>query len=207
MRFGPRTTWALLLVAIVGAPIAALGQRVEPLTAARVRSLAREAESRAKGDPNELVLALDKRFREIWGDFESFPVSILRREDITITLTTPYMGYRRALVEHLRMRRPIAEVPWVDAALVSVGLDRVDAPDILQVIVERDGTPIPPTRNGLKPMSFQNGNGQTAVLHAGDISFPMSAFAPGATVVVAAVAAGGNRFAMTFDASQLQELK
>ena len=196
-----------MLLIVAALSVAVAGQSTAPPTSARVRALAKEAESRAKGDPNVLVLALDKRFREIWGDFESFPISIIRRDDILITLTTPYMGYRRALVEHLRMRRGIAEVPWVDAAIVSVGLNRVDAPDILEVVVERDGKRIPPIANGLKPMSFQNGNGQSAVLHAGDVSFPMSAFAPGATVIVAAVPASGSRISLTFEPSQLQELK
>jgi hypothetical protein len=38
-----------------------------------------------------MLLALDRRFRARWGDFESFPVSIVRREDLTITLSTPYL--------------------------------------------------------------------------------------------------------------------
>jgi hypothetical protein len=188
-------------------PTGALAQRVEPMTAARVRAFAKEAESRAKGDPTELVLALDKRVREVWGNFESFPISILRREDIAITLTTPFMGYRRALVEHLRMRRPVAEVPWVDAVVVSVGVNRVEAPDIVEIVVERDGKAIAPIKNELKAMTFQSGNGQSVVAHQGEVSYPLSAFGPGATVLVSAVPASGSRFTITLESSQLQELK
>ena len=202
------TSLAAAIAALaIAATMPAAAQRKEPLTAVRVRSFAREAESRAKGDPNELILALDKRVRDTWGNFESFPISIVRREDLTVTLTTPFMGYRRALAEYLRMRRPIAETPWLDAAIVSVGLNRVDAPDIVNVTVERDGKPVAPLANGLKPMSFQNGNGQSAVLHAGDVTFPMSAFAPGGTVTVTAIPAAGERFAITLDGTQLEELK
>jgi hypothetical protein len=208
-RFSRLSGLALAML-LLPAPDAS-AQRAEAVSAARVRALAREAEARFKSDPSELVLALDRRFRETWGDFESFPVSIVRQEAITISLTTPYMGYRRALVEHLRMRRPIAEVPWVEAAIVNVELNRVDAPDVLEIVVERDGARIPPTTiagiGGLKPMTFQNGNGQTAILHAGVVAFPIAAFAPGATVVVTARPAAGDPMSMTFDSRQLRELK
>jgi hypothetical protein len=73
-------------------------------SASAVRMLTRQAQSEAKGDHNAVVLALDKRVRAGWGDFESFPVSIVRRQDITISLATPYMSYRSALIAHLRMR-------------------------------------------------------------------------------------------------------
>jgi hypothetical protein len=81
----------LLALVAVAEPIGLLAQKKEPMTAARVRALTREAAAEARGDKNEMVLALDRRFRARWGDFESFPVSIVRREDLTITLSTPYL--------------------------------------------------------------------------------------------------------------------
>jgi len=72
------------------APSTARPQRAEPLTAARIRPH-KGGVAEAKGDGNTLVLGLDRRFRERWGDFESFPVSITKRDDITIVLTMPYM--------------------------------------------------------------------------------------------------------------------
>jgi hypothetical protein len=181
--------------------------RVQPPTAAVVRALTKEAQAEGKGDNNEVVLALDKRVRARWGDFESFPVSILRRQDITIYLATPYMSYRRAVIEHLRMREPLTGVPWVDWAVVSVGPERLEAPDITRVVVERGGKEIPPLKSLLRPMQFTNGSGDTASLHAGEVHFPMSAFAPGATVSVTVVSASGDPFLLTLEDSQLQLLK
>ena len=89
---GRRIQMLLALVA-VSAPIGLLAQKPEPITAARVRTLTKEAEAEARGDKNEVVIALDRRFRARWGDFESFPVSIVRREDLSIILSTPYMTY------------------------------------------------------------------------------------------------------------------
>jgi hypothetical protein len=66
---------------------------------------------------------------------------------------------------------------------------------------------VAPLENRLKPMSFANGNGETAVIHAGEVRFPVSAFAAGAQVAITALAANGERFVFAFDDSQLQNLK
>jgi hypothetical protein len=205
-RPGHRVRVLLTLVA-VAAPIGLHAQKREPMTAARVRTLTREAQAEARGDKNEIVLALDRRFRARWGDFESFPVSIVRREDLSITLSAPYMTYRRALADHLRMGHSVAGIPWIEAGVVTVSPGHIDAPDITHVIVERDGKAVPPLESLLKAMSFTNGSGESAVIHAGDVRFPMSAFAPGASVTLTAVPDAGASFVFTLDASLLQTLK
>jgi hypothetical protein len=177
------------------------------MTAAAIRALTKEAQAEGKTDSNAVVLALDKRVRARWGDFESFPVSVIRRQDITIYLATPFMAYRRALIEYLRMREPLAGLPWNDWAAVSVNPDRIDAPDITRVIVERDGRDISPLASQLRPMQFTNGNGDTASLHAGDVRFPMAAFAPDATVTITAVPAVGAPIVLILEDSQLRQLK
>jgi hypothetical protein len=177
------------------------------MTQAAVRALTKQAEAAAGGDRNEVVLGLDARVRERWGDFESFPLSIVRSESLSITLTTPFMGYRRAVAEHLRMREPLAGVPWVDDAVVSVAVERLDAPDIAKVTVARDGREIQPRYSALRPMTFTNGNGESGVLHGGDLHFPMSAFAPGAVVTIAAVPSKGEPFVLTLSSEQLAVLR
>jgi hypothetical protein len=154
-----------------------------------------------------MLLALDRRFRARWGDFESFPVSIVRREDLSITLSTPYMTYRRALADHLRMSDSLAGIKWIEGGVVTVSPGRIGAPDITRVVVERDGKPVPPLEILLRAMSFTNGSGETAVIHAGDVRFPMSAFAPGAAVTLTAVPQDGASFVFTLDATLLQTLK
>lgn len=197
-----------MLLAWLGAILADLSaQRVEPVTENRVRAMAREAEAEARGDKTEIVLGLDKRFRARLGDFESFPITIVRREDLSVVFSTPFMTYRRTLVEFLRMGDPLARIPWVAAAVVSVGPLQIGAPDITRVIVERNGQPVAPLENLLKPMTFTNGSGDTAVIHAGDVRFAMSAFAPGATVTISAVPRTGDPFMVTLDQGQLQTLK
>lgn len=193
----------------VGAGVGAQtpARRVEPMTAARVRSLTRDAQSAARGDKNEFVLGLDARVRARWGDFETFPVWVVRRDDLRVELSMPYMTYRRTLAEYLLINRPIKDVPWIAAGVIAVEPSRIDAPDIIRIVVERDGQSVPPLQNLLRPMRFANGNGGEAMLNAGEVRFPMSAFAPGARVTMTAVARTGPPFAMALGESQLQTLK
>ena len=190
----------------------ASAQRREPqpadrMTGPEIRALTKDAQSAARGDKDEMVLRLDARVRARWGDFESFPISIVRREDIRIILSAPYMTYRRTLAEYLRINRPIADVPWIDAVAIVIDPMRIDAPDIVRVIVERGGQDIRPTEDLLRPMTFANGNGGQAVLHAGEVRFPVTAFAAGAPVTVTAIPAAGSPFVATLSDAQLQTLK
>jgi hypothetical protein len=195
----------VVLLAVLAWPAAT--QRSEPVTESRVRALTREAQSEAKGDKTDTVLALDRRFRDRFGDFESFPITIVKREDLSVVLSTPFMSYRRALAEYLRMNDPIAKIPWISPAVVNVAPMQLGAPDITRVVVERDGKPVQPSENLLKPMTFTNGNGDSARIHAGDIRFPMSAFAPGASVTISVVPSQGETFVLRLDDSQLATLK
>ena len=200
-----RRVVVLLCIVLASATVAA--QRTEPVTESRVRALTREAQSEAKGDKTDTVLALDRRFRERFGDFESFPITIVKREDLSVVLSTPFMSYRRALAEYLRMGDPLAKIPWIPTAVINVGPMQLGAPDITRVVVERNGKPVQPADNLLKPMTFTNGNGDSARIHAGDIRFPMTAFAPGAPVTISVVPSQGEPFVLRLDDAQLAMLK
>lgn len=184
-----------------------LAQPGERPTAAAVRAMAKAAQAEGRGDNSAIVLALDKRVRDRWGDFESFPISLVRRQDLTISLSTPYMTYRRGVIEHLRMREALSAVPWIDTAVIGVGPNRLDAPDIVRIVVERGGQTIAPEKNLLRPMQFTSGTGETAALHAGDVHYPMSAFVPGADVRIIATPASGEPFVFTLADADLRLLK
>lgn len=153
------------------------------------------------------MLNLDAGVRQAWGEFESFPISIVRREDLLVTLTTPYMGYRRGLIDVLRTKRPIDGIAWVDTAVVSVSPARLGGPDIEHVVLTRGDREIPPVRTALRPMTFSNGSGEQGILHAGDVHFPAAAFSPGAAVRLTLGTAGGESFAYAFSEAELATLK
>ena len=172
-----------------------------------MRAFARQAQSEARGDATALVLALDRHVREIWGEFESFPLSIVRREDLLVTVTAPYMAYRRGIVDVLRTKRSISDVAWHEAVIVSIGPARLGAPDIETVTLARAGREVPPVSSALRLMTFTNGNGDQGVLHAGDVHFPIAAFASGASVTLTLRPREGEPVAYTFNEADLHTLK
>lgn len=199
-----RAILAVLLLLLVAHTVAA---QPPPLNETRVRRFAREAQGESHGDPTALVLALDRRVRETWGDVETFPISIVRREDLLVTLSTPYLSYRRGVIDVLRTKRPIASVPWVDAVVISVTPLRLGAPDIDTIILARDGREVPSTSGTLRVMSFSNGAGDQGELHAGDVLFPPSALAPGAAVTLTIRPRLGDPFVYRFSDTELSTLR
>ena len=195
-----------VLLTLKGVP-GAVEQTVEPVSEARVRALAQQAQRESKGDPTELVLALDRHVRDTWGEFESFPISIVRREELLVTLSTPYMAYRRSVVDVLRTKRPIDQAVWVDTAVLTISPARLGAPDIESVALTRDGREVAPLKNALRPMTFADGTGNQSVLHAGELHFAPSAFAPRARVVLALRPREGAAIEYVFNEEQLRTLK
>jgi hypothetical protein len=178
-----------------------------PLTESRIRAFARQARSEARGDTTELILALDRHVRDTWGEFDSFPLSILKSEDLLVTLTGPYLAYRRSAIDMLRTRRPIDEARWLDAAVLSVTPLRLGAPDIVLIDLTRDGVAVPAQRNTLRPMTFDNGAGAQGVINAGDVQYPMAAFAPGGAVALRLQPRSGDPIVYRFTDAELSGLK
>ena len=184
-----------------------VAQTVEPLSEARLRTLARQAQRESKGDATEMVLALDKHVRERWGDFESFPVSIVHDEDLLVTVTAPYMAFRRSIVDVLRTGRSIERAAWTGTVEIAVTPRRLGASDIESVNVSRDGQRVAPVKASLRPMTFSNGTGIESVLHAGEVHFSPAAFLPRAHVVLTLTPLGGDPIVYTFSDSELATLR
>ena len=177
------------------------------MTARQIRALTAGVQSARHVDKSDMVLDLDARVRARWGDFESFPVSIVRQDMLSVVLTTPFLRYRRTLAQYLKIDRPLADIPWIDGVVVSVEPLRIDAPDITDVVIERGGRKVPPIESRLRPMTFANGSGEQAALHAGDVRFPLSAVAPGAPVTISVVPSTGTPLVTVLAEAQLSLLK
>ena len=196
-----------LTVVLAGAGAARGAQPGEPLTESRVRGFARQADREAKGDATELILALDRLVRERSGDFESFPLSIIRNDELLVTVTAPYMAFRRSLIDVLRAGRPLSQAAWTGAVEVAVTPRRLGAPDIESVRVSRDGRAVAPLKTSLRPMTFSNGAGVESVLHAGEVQFSPAAFLPNGGVVLTLTPRGRSPIEYTFTDSELATLR
>ena len=74
------------------------------------------------------------------------PVSTVHySEGLFIGLLSPYTSYRTAVAEALRKREDVAAVQVQRDIRIVVSPSRIDAPDIVRVLVERDGKPVPAT--------------------------------------------------------------
>jgi hypothetical protein len=181
------------------------------LSEGQVRRLARDAARESRGgDSTDFVLALDRRVREESGDFDALAPAIVKREDLLVTVSAPYMTFRRRLIDALRLpeaRRRLDHVAWSHVVIVDVEPHRLDAPDVAAVALTRAGTPVTPLHSALRPMTFTDGAGGRGVLHQGEVHFPVAAFSPGQTVVLTLSIASGQPIVHTFDDAALALLR
>jgi hypothetical protein len=207
-RLTPRdAAWCVGVIVMFGSAVPASGQARESIRESRVRELARQAERDARGDATEIVISLDQRVRERWGDFESFPLTIVRDDDLLVTVTAPYLSFRNSLVDMLRSGRPIDQAVWTNMVVVAITPRRLGAPNIESVVVSRNGRPVVAVKNALRPMRFSNGTGDEGVLHAGEIGFSPSAFLPGATTVLTLTPRDGDPIVHGFSDDELGTLR
>lgn len=196
----------MLQMAILCLTVLVQGQSVE-LTEDVIRSFTVEAEAEAPADHNALVRGVDRRVREFLGSEVSLlPYSVTSQDELLIGLTGPYCRYRADLVEQLRKMLPAGETPWSTGVAVTVAPRQIGAPDIIRVVLQRDGEQVPPLEDNLAPQEFQTRMGVSFVLHAGAVVFPLSAFAPGADVTTTAIPETGGNIVRTLTGRELERL-
>lgn len=162
-----------------------------PVTAALVKKLTTEAMAEAEG--TAAVKVLDEKMHAIYGDFttDMVPVNITCPK-ILAMIDGPYAAYRRELAERLRKMEPITGIIFTPGVAVHVTPTKIDDPDVVKIVVQRDGKIVLPLTTSLRPKVFTTALGGRAVLHSGAVTYPQAAFAPGATVTVIAIPEDGE---------------
>ena len=160
---------------------------------------------KADRDPDAVIRGLDEFMGLDTALMTLNPVNTVHySEEIFIALFSPYTSYRTAVAEALRKREDVATVQVQRDIRIVVSPSRIDAPDIVRVIVERDGKPVPATMNTLKPTTMTTRMGAKGVLHSGTINFNCQAFTPGAIVSVIAIPESGANLERTFSSRELK---
>jgi hypothetical protein len=119
----------------------------------------------------------------------------------------PYQTYRRELSEAMRKHDPIDGLVIPTVVAIVVLPSQIDSPDIVKIIVERDGQVVPPLQSDLGPKPFLTRMGGSKMVNAGTVVYQCSVFAPGATVTVTVVPDYGRNIINTFTTSQLVDMK
>ena len=159
-------------------------------------------------DDNGFILGLDTIVGVDSRDASNIMLSsVYYDESISVFVAFPYKTYRLSLLNALRKRDPLEEVSVPRLATVVVSPSQITSPDIVKVIVEREGRVAVPVVNGLTLQPFETRMGAKKMLHAGQIGFQCSVFAPGADVVVTAIPDLGANLVKRFTSTDLAKLK
>jgi hypothetical protein len=158
-------------------------------------------------DNGAFFLALDNAVGANVDAMHPGAISVLLSEEISILILPRYVTYRQMLAEAIRLMDPIESTPVPDGVQVVVSPSTFTAPDILRIVVTRNGTKVEPISDGLAPKTFVNGFGAPKVMHAGTVTFPCSAFAPAASVDVIAIPDDGANYTHHVAMSELSAMR
>jgi hypothetical protein len=120
---------------------------------------------------------------------------------------SPYLNYRFGFSEALRKMEPLETVPFAPWMSVVVTPETINAPDVIKVVVTRNGQLVTPVSSTLSPREFRNNFGAATTLHAGYVAFPREAFAPGGLVVVTLIPESGQNMVTPLKVEWLDRFK
>jgi hypothetical protein len=146
-------------------------------------------------DDRAFLEALDKAVGVDTAEISRSPFLIVHQtKALTIFAGSPYAAFRDAI----RRREAPDAIAVPPGFFVSVSPSQVDSPDIMKIVVERDGKEVEPVVNLLQVETFRTSGGGEKRLHAGELVYNCSAFAPGATITVTAIPETGSNIVATF---------
>jgi hypothetical protein len=73
---------------------------------------------------------------------------------LSVYLQSPYWAYRTGVAEASRKREALSSVYIPPGVQVQISPSTIDAPDIMKLVLERDGKEVVPIANELKPATF-----------------------------------------------------
>lgn len=187
-------------------------KEAEPLVRvneAQARGILAEAGAIAKND----VGVFDKEFRSrvarIAPDFQG-PRFVIDSPALSIIISGPLGAFFSEARERVRKFEPLAPPPtWPPEIQLIVNPKQINAPDIEKVVVQRNGNIVPAIRTTLAPRQMVTAMGAKSMIRAGVVTYPLSAFEPGAGVMVTVIAipASGSNITHAFDSLELRTIQ
>ena len=183
-------------------------REAEPLTRlpeSRVRSILTAAMTKAQNNVTVFDKETATAFSAVAPDYRG-PVTILVQEGLTVLATGPVALLHFVAREATRKFEPMPVTAWSNAVMIGINPTRIDSPDIEKVIVQRNGVTVAPTASSLSLRQLTSSMGAKTQLHAGTVSFPLSAFEPGTgvSVKIILVPATGNNIIRTYGSIDLR---
>lgn len=156
----------------------------------------------ASHDPDRVLAAVDDAIGPDAGDTWMFVST--GDNGLLFTVAFPARLYRFSLSEALRKREAVTTASAGSAVVIDVSATRIDDPNIEKVVVERNGRVIPPLSNSLAPHVMVTRIGSKEVINTGRLTYPCSAFFPGALVTVTGIPTTGSNFVLSLSDDQLE---
>ena len=164
--------------------------RYAPGTEEQARTIIATAATEAKNDSDQFTRTFMRAVGDIRPESKHWLTPFLSLsqqtgESFSVYIVGPLQTLFVLSSECVRLREPLEKChKWSEAVDVRIGVSRVDAPNIIRVLVERADKIVEPIASTLTPKEYTTRMGAKATLNTGTVSFPLSAFEPGAPVVV-----------------------
>jgi hypothetical protein len=176
----------------------------QSVTEAQAREAAVKAA--AAGEP-KFHNAFRDEIRKLVPDYSFENVTLIRNEWNDVWIMGPVARYQQTAGAAVRKMEPLAKVAYPEGAVITVYPKRMDALNIEKVVVSRAGAIVEPIAGGFVPVELSNALGAKVSLGAGLAIYPVSAFAPGAEVVVTIVPATGSNIVKTLRDGDLKKIR
>lgn len=187
-------------------------KEAEPLvrvTESQARAMVTDASVRAKNDVDAFSASFFSAVAKIAPDFRG-PQMIVRSEALNIVISGPLGQLFAEARERVRKFEPLIPPPtWSPAIHILIDPQQIDAPDIEKVIVQRNGTAVAASRTALVVREMVTRIGAKRMIHSGEVTYPLSAFEPGAgvTVTIIAIPASGSNITRTLGSLELRAIQ
>jgi len=152
----------------------------------------------AKGNYASLESNFQKEIRKIWDDYANRTFPVYERAEMNVSVMGPGEMMLMQASQSLKRGEAIDGIGWPGGVTVYVSALTNESPDIVDIVVERDGKVIEPLRKNLQSRTTQTvlgaRQGANRTVHEGGYVYPTSAFDPGGKVVVTAVSDSGRKY-------------
>jgi hypothetical protein len=146
----------------------------------KVRALAQQARESHLTSPSDAAAAFNDLFEAEFGDVMPKEAVILLTDGIGVLLHTPLSSLRDTVEYALLKEDPLPEMPFRALVVVSIHPRQLLTPNVTQVVLYRGTEKIAPVESDFGPKAYSTRAGAKTSVGAGTLSFPFSAFAPGA---------------------------
>lgn len=184
----------------------------EPLTRVtylQAQAIMKDAAASAANDADAFTSSFLLAVWKLAPEFKGL-LSVGDSDALSIWISGPLGIFYSDARERVRKFEALIPAPgWQREVQVIVSPSQIDSPDIEKVIVQRNGAVVPPLRSTLAPRQMVTRMNAKSMIHSGTVTYPLSAFEPGAgvTVTIIAIPASGANITRTFGSIDLRAIQ